>query len=201
MTPAPLRISSKIVNEYITGGARPQFCGTPSAAVQEQAGYILFEGAERRICRRMFLQNAFVDALNNSEWAFPLAECVHIGGFAIGVGSIALVDFRMLNLGLQSETTARILRYTEPWTLIALIFVIFSGFTLFLSQVNIYLINLVFPIKMYLLAAALIYNFTVHRKVATMKDPPPVLSKSVAIVSLLLWVSIVFGGLFTGFLE
>ena len=72
---------------------------------------------------------------------------------------------------------------------------------MFLSQVNIYLINLVFPIKMYLLAAALIYNFTVHRKVATMKDPPPVLSKSVAIVSLLLWVSIVFGGLFTGFLE
>ncbi len=149
----------------------------------------------------MLLQNAVVDALNNSEWAFPLAECVHIGGFAIGVGSIALVDFRMLNLGLRSETTARILRYTEPWTLIALIFVIFSGFTLFLSQVNIYLINLIFPIKMYLLAAALIYNFTVHRKVATMKDPPPVLSKSVAIVSLLLWVSIVFGGLFTGFLE
>jgi hypothetical protein len=34
-----------------------------------------------------------------------------------------------------------------------------------------------------------------------MKDPSPVLSKSVAIVSLLLWVSIVFGGIFTGFLE
>lgn len=148
----------------------------------------------------MLLQNAVVDALNNSEWAFPLAECVHIGGFAIGVGSIALVDFRMLNLGLQSETTARILRYTEPWTLIALLFVIFSGFTLFLSQVNIYLINLVFPIKMYLLVAALLYNFTVHRKVALMKAPPPVLSKSVAILSLLLWVSIVFGGIFTGFL-
>jgi uncharacterized protein DUF6644 len=149
----------------------------------------------------MLLQNAVVDALNNSEWAFPLAECVHIGGFAIGVGSIALVDFRMLNLGLQSATPARILRYTEPWTLIALMFVIFSGFTLFISQAHIYLINLVFPIKMYLLAAALIYNFTVHRKVATMKAPPQVLSKSVAIISLLLWVSIVFGGLFTGFLE
>ena len=149
----------------------------------------------------MLLQNAIVDALNNSEWVFPLAECIHIGGFAIGVGSIALVDFRMLNLGLQSETPARILRYTEPWTLIALIFVIFSGFTLFLSQVNIYLINLVFPIKMYLLVAALIYNFTVHRKVAAMKDPSPVLAKSVAVVSLLLWVSIVFGGIFTGFLE
>lgn len=148
----------------------------------------------------MLLQNAIVDALNHSEWAFPLAECVHIGGFAIGVGSIALVDFRLLNLGLREETPARILRYTEPWTMIAMAFIVFSGFTLFLSQANIYLINLVFPIKMYLLAAALIYNFTIHRKVANMKDPPPVLSKCVAIVSLLLWVSIVFGGIFTGFL-
>jgi hypothetical protein len=149
----------------------------------------------------MLLQNAIADALNNSEWAFPLAECLHIGGFAVGVGSIALVDLRMLNLGLRHETAARILRYTEPWTLIALVFVVFSGMALFLSQVNIYLINPIFPLKMYVLVAALIYNFTVHRKVAAMENPSPALSKSVAIVSVLLWVSIVFGGIFTGFLE
>src|ERR1700733_9448817 len=115
----------------------------------------------------MLLQNAFVDALNDTEWAFPLAEYVHIGGFAIGVGSIALVDFRMLNLGLRHESTARILRYTELWTIIALAFVFFSGGALFLSQAHIYLINQIFPIKMYILLAALIYNFTIHRKVAT----------------------------------
>jgi hypothetical protein len=149
----------------------------------------------------MFLQNAIADSLNNTEWAFPLAECVHIGGFAVGVGSIALVDFRMLNLGLRHETAARILRYTELWTIIALVFVGFSGFMLFASQTGIYLVNQIFPLKMYLLLAALIYNFTIHRKVATMENPPPFLSKSVAIISLLLWVSIVFGGIFTGFLE
>ena len=53
---------------------------------------------------------------------------------------------------------------------------------------------------MYVLLAALIYNFTVHRKVATMENPSPRLSGVVAIVSLLLWVSVVFGGIFTGFL-
>ena len=148
----------------------------------------------------MLLQNAFVDRLNDSEWAFPLAECVHIGGFAIGVGSIALVDFRMLNLGFRQETAARILRYTEIWTVLALVFVVFSGATLFVSQAGIYLVNLIFPIKMYVLLAAFIYNFTIHRKVATMENPPPMLSKVVAVISLLLWVSVVFGGIFTGFL-
>jgi len=149
----------------------------------------------------MLLQNALVDALNDTEWAFPLAEVVHIGGFAIGVGSIALVDLRLLNLGLRQEPPARILRYTELWTIFALIFVIFSGTILFLSQTGIYLINPIFPIKMYVLLAAIVFNFTIHRKVAAMENPPPLASKVVAIVSLLLWVSVVFGGIFTGFLE
>ena len=149
----------------------------------------------------MLFQNAIADSLNNTEWAFPLAECVHIGGFAVGVGSIALVDFRMLNLGLRHETAARILRYTELWTVIALVFVVFSGLMLFVSQVGIYLSNQIFPYKMYVLVVALIYNFTVHRKVATMENPPSGLSKVVAVISLLLWGSIVFGGIFTGFLE
>ena len=150
----------------------------------------------------MLLQNAIADALNNTEWAFPLAECIHIGGFAVGVGSIALVDFRMLNLGLRHETAARILRYTElvdadragirPVLRLGAVSRRRSAFTGSTRS---------FPIKMYVLLAALIYNFTVHRKVATMENPPPGLSKFVAIVSLLLWVSIVFGGIFTGFLE
>ena len=149
----------------------------------------------------MLLQNAIMDALNETEWAFPLAECVHIGGFAVGVGSIALVDLRMLNLGLRHESAARILRYTELWTVFAMVLVVFSGLALFSSMPGIYKVNQVFPIKMYVLAAALIWNFTLHRKVATMENPAPALSKTAAIVSLLLWVAVVFGGIFTGFLE
>jgi hypothetical protein len=148
----------------------------------------------------MLLQNAVGDALNNTEWAFALAECVHIGGFAVGVGSIALVDFRMLNLGLRQESTGRILGYTELWTVIAMLFVVFSGVALFLSQTDVYRVNPIFPLKMYVLAAALLYNFTIHRKVAKMENPPPLLSRLVASVSLLLWVAVLFGGIFTGFL-
>lgn len=149
----------------------------------------------------MLLQNAIADTLNETEWAFPLAECVHIGGFAIGVGSIALVDLRMLNLALPRESAARLVRYTELWTVAALVFVFFSGAALVLSQPAVYRVNPIFPIKMYVLFAAVLYNFTIHRKVAVMDNPPPLLSKAVASLSLLLWVAVVFGGIFTGFLE
>lgn len=147
----------------------------------------------------MLLQNAVADALNNTEWAFPLAEVFHIGGFAIGVGSIMLVDLRMLNLGLRKESAARLLRYTEPWTLIALVFVIFSGATLFISQTFVYIPNWVFQAKMILLVLALIYNFTIHRKVAMSETASPGVMKSVALVSVLMWVAIVFGGIFIAF--
>jgi hypothetical protein len=147
----------------------------------------------------MFLQNAIADALNNTEWAFPLAECFHIGGFAVGVGSIVALDFRMLNLGLRRVTTAEMVRYTEPWTLIALVFVLFSGFALYISQTFVYNPNPVFHAKMAELALALLYNFTIHRKVAMAENPSPVLTKVVAIVSLLLWVGIVYEGIFIAF--
>jgi hypothetical protein len=147
----------------------------------------------------MFLQNAVADALNNTEWAFPLAECFHIGGFAIAIGSIVLVDLRMLNLAFRKSTAARLLRYTEPWTLIALVFVLFSGATLFISQTFVYIPNWVFRAKMVVLIIAIIYNFSIHRMVATAEKPSPGLSKLVAAVSLVLWVSIVYGGIFIAF--
>jgi Family of unknown function (DUF6644) len=147
----------------------------------------------------MFLQNAIADALNNTEWAFPLAECFHIAGFAVSVGTIALVDFRMLGLALRKETAARLVGYTEPWTLISLIIVLFSGAVLFMSQIDIYLANSVFPWKMVCLVVAIVFNFTIHRKVAMSTTASPALSKLVGAISLVLWVGTVFGGLFIAF--
>lgn len=147
----------------------------------------------------MFLQNAVADALNNTEWAFPLAECFHIGGFAVAVGSIAVVDFRMLELGLKKETAARLVKYTEPWTLIALAFVLFSGAALFISQTFVYIPNVVFQAKMAALILAIVYNFTIHRTVATSPDSSPGMRKLVAAGSLLLWIFIIYCGIFIAF--
>lgn len=147
----------------------------------------------------MFLQNAVADALNNTEWAFPLAECFHIGGFAVAVGTIALVDLRMLNLGLRKTTSAAMVRYTELWTTVALVFILFSGAALYISQTFVYNPNPAFLTKMVLLIVAITYNFTIHRKIATSPTASPGVQKAVAIVSLLLWVTIVFCGIFIAF--
>ena len=51
--------------------------------------------------------------LNSSELIFPVLECLHIGSFALAVGTVALVDFRLLNLGMTSQTPAQIAANTK----------------------------------------------------------------------------------------
>lgn len=143
--------------------------------------------------------NAISDALNSSEWVFPITECFHIGAFAFSIGMIALVDFCMMGVGIRHTKPSQVWRATAPWTLLGLAVVLLSGPVLFLSDPRMYLHNASFVFKMYALAAALLFTYTVHRKVAlsdTASGPVRVL---VGVVSLLLWISVVFGGLFIAF--
>ena len=48
------------------------------------------------------------------------------------------------------------------------------------------------------LLVAIVYNYTIHRKVAK-SNPSPALGALVGGVSLAFWVSVVFGGLFIAF--
>jgi uncharacterized protein DUF6644 len=56
--------------------------------------------------------------------------------------------------------------------------------------------NPVFWFKMYVLLAALIFTFTVRRKVTSADETrvPPVWRKLVALVSIVLWMSVAAGG-------
>jgi hypothetical protein len=41
--------------------------------------------------------------LNASELAFPVLECMHVIGFAISVGTIAIMDSRLLGVGMRHQ--------------------------------------------------------------------------------------------------
>ena len=136
--------------------------------------------------------------LNNNDWAFPLLEIIHIAGFAFSIGTIAIVDLRLLGLGMRHQSSAQLMKDTAPWTLIGLLVMLMSGPLIFSSDPNMYLANVSFRFKMGALLIAILYNYTIHRKVA-LSNPSPILGKLVGSVSLILWVSVVFAGLFIAF--
>ena len=136
--------------------------------------------------------------LNNNEWSFPLLEVIHIVGFAIAMGTIFMVDLRLIGIGMKRQPASRLAKDLAPWTLGGLTAVLMSGPLIFSSDPNMYLNNPSFQFKMGALLVAILFQYTVHRKVA-LADPSPAVGALVGIVSVALWVSVVAGGLFIAF--
>lgn len=144
----------------------------------------------------MFIQNP----LNESALTFPVLECIHIIGFTLSVGTIAIVDFRLLGLWMRHQSPAELLRDTWLWTLVGIVVMIFSGLLLFSSDPDMYYLNVAFLFKMVCLVLAIAFNYTIHRKAASAKDLPRN-AKLVACTSLALWGAVVFGGIFIAFVN
>lgn len=138
--------------------------------------------------------------LNASELAFPVLECIHIIGFAISVGTIAIVDFRLLGMGMRHQKVADLNKDLWLWTLAGLVVVVFSGLLLYSSDPDMYYLNVAFLFKMACLLAAIVFHYTVRGKVVS-SDAAPAQGKLVACLSLALWASVIFGGIFIGFVN
>ena len=136
--------------------------------------------------------------LNSSPLIFPALECIHILGFAISIGTIAIVDFNLLGFGLRRQSASQLLRDTGFWTMGGLILMIFSGLLLFSSDPDMYYLNPAFDLKIAVLLLAILFNYTIHRKTIAAVTARGG-GKVVACISLALWMSVVFGGIFIAF--
>lgn len=137
--------------------------------------------------------------LNASPLVFPVLECIHIAGFALSVGTIAIVDFRLLGIGMRRETPSQLDRDTFYWTLGGISLMVFTGLLLFSSDPDMYYLNIAFDLKMFFLLLAIVFHYTIHRK--AVRSDAAGGGKLVACVSLALWLCVVFGGIFIGFLN
>lgn len=138
-------------------------------------------------------QNATANPMNGPEWAFPTVESLHFIGFALLIGTIAIVDLRMLGLGMKRQTAAQLVAGLLPWTWAGVIVMLTTGPMMFSADPLVYYFNPSFRIKMICLAAALVFNFTVHNYVARRGDLPG-LARVAACVSLLLWTAVLGAG-------
>jgi hypothetical protein len=139
-------------------------------------------------------------ALNSSPLIFPILECFHIAGFITAIGTTAVVDFRLLGWGMNKQTPAQLTKDLFPWMLSSLLVAIFSGMGLYSSDPEMYYVNRSFLIKMACLIAAIAFNFTIHQKIAKANNTSGG-AKVVALISLVLWTSIIFGGIFIAFVD
>jgi len=135
----------------------------------------------------------WANAMNGPEWAFPLVQSLHFIGFAFSIGTIAIVDFRLLGWTMRRQSTAELAAELDPWTWAGLALMLITGPLMFSTGAVEYHNNPSFQFKMVCLALALLFHFTIHRKVAR-SEAPPLAAKFVGGLSLVLWTAVVAGG-------
>jgi len=124
------------------------------------------------------------------SWLFPVIESIHIIGLTLLVGTISLVDFRLLGLAMRRHAIRDLASELAPWTSVGLLTVVVTGPLMFGSDLGRYLNNPAFLLKMALFAAALIAHFTVHR--AALRGDAR--QWQAGILSLILWSSVLLAG-------
>ncbi|MEP7355289.1 MAG: DUF6644 family protein [Acidobacteriota bacterium] len=134
-----------------------------------------------------------LDFLNESPLVFPVLECFHIAGFIVAVGTIAIVDFRLLGFGLLRQDPEELARDLAPWTIVALGVTFMAGMGLYMSDPDMYYLNYIFLWKMAALLAALLFHYTLRGRMLRSSG------SLAAIISIALWSFVIGGGIFTAF--
>jgi hypothetical protein len=143
--------------------------------------------------------------LRESDWAFPAVESVHVVAITLVVGSIAIVDLRLLGLASRQTRVTDLTRDVLPWTWGLFAVAAVSGLTLFTAKAHAYVADMPFKLKMVCLVLAGLnmaaFHLTIDRSVErwTGPGPTPAAAKAFAAVSLCLWITIVGLGRWIGF--
>ena len=135
----------------------------------------------------------WAEAMNGPEWAFPVVESLHFIGLALSVGTIAIVDLRLLGIAMVRQSSSELAADLDIWTRIGLALMLITGPLMFSADAVNYHHNPSFQFKMACLSLALVFHFTMHRR-ATHPTTPSLLAKFAGLVSLALWICVVAGG-------
>jgi len=140
-------------------------------------------------------------AMRSVPWIFPLIASLHLIGLALIGGAVFVVDLRLLGLGLRQQPVASVARDAERWLLFSLAVLLPTGIFQFMCfAATKYYYLTAFWVKLGALTLALMFTFTVRRKVAmtaaTRRNPAR--DKLVAVVSLALWSSVALAGRLIG---
>jgi len=143
----------------------------------------------------------FGHGIRNSVWLFPFVEIFHLIGLGVLGGTILVLNVRLLGISFRGERTADLARDVRPWTIGSLVVMLVSGFLLFSTEAVKMYGNWAFRWKMIFLLSAILFTFTIHRKVVTSDESriAPVWRVSVALLCLLLWSAVGLGGRAIGY--
>jgi hypothetical protein len=130
---------------------------------------------------------------------------VHVFAVSLVLGTIAIVDLRLLGFASTKRPFAELSRQVLPFTWAAFVLAVIAGSLLFISRATEYFVNAVFWIKMLLIVVAwinmMIFEFITVRDVQkwNVDKTPPQQARLAGGISIACWVLVVVFGRLIGF--
>lgn len=153
----------------------------------------------QHICQLLY-DSQIGTRIRESDYAFSVIESVHVLFITLLVGTISILDLRMLGLILREIPVTRIARAVLPLTWAGFIVMLTSGLLLFWAEAAKNYFNPAFRVKLVLLVLVglnpLVFHATVYRRVAEweLEHRSPWRARAAACASLLLWSGIIVAG-------
>jgi uncharacterized membrane protein len=137
---------------------------------------------------------------------FPWIESVHVLAIVLVIGTISIVDLRLLGLASRDISARGLMRDIIPYTWGAFAVAAITGSLMFSSDATHYAHNRLFQAKLVMLMLAGLNMAVFHvfgvRDIERWEAPgatPPLAAKTAASISLLVWIAVVSLGRGTGF--
>lgn len=138
-------------------------------------------------------------AMRGSLWMYPIVEIVHITGFVVLVGSVAMFDLRVLGFARTLPVQA-LGRHLLPWAVAALALIVPAGLMMFSAHPHDFASNKVFQLKLVLIGAAgvnaALFHAGAYRRAATWNQgvQAPPAARAHAVASLAIWIAVICCG-------
>jgi hypothetical protein len=144
-------------------------------------------------------------AIREGAALFPWIESVHVLALTLVVGSIAIVDLRLIGLTWRERGVSDIAAQVLPITWFSFAVAVISGGLLFSSNATVYAANRFFQVKMVLLLLAglnmAIYHVFSRNMVQQWETTAltPMRARIAGGLSLSFWVAVIAAGRWIGF--
>jgi peptidoglycan/LPS O-acetylase OafA/YrhL len=138
-------------------------------------------------------------ALHESLHVYPWIETAHVLGIMLFVGTLALIDLRLLGLAFRPVPVSQMNGQILPWTVAGFVLMTATGMALFYAVPVQSFHSVWFRAKMLLILAAGINVFLFHTRVERDRDrwdrgETPRAARASAAISLVIWIGVIITG-------
>jgi hypothetical protein len=141
--------------------------------------------------------------IDDSGYFVASVNVMHLLALTILLGSVLIVDLRLLGRGLTKQPVARVARDAQPWQISGFVAVAVTGVLQILATPMKAYYSANFWLKMDLLIVALVLTIAVRYRITQADESRvgPFWGKAVAVASIALWTTIAVQGRLIGLLQ